>query len=229
MDSESGTSGRRGLTAWLLPMAAFLGFLVLASLLPGVGKNFWLVSPQYWIYPLQAFICGGLVIWFWREYQFRPPARIILTLAIGLLVFAGWIAPQQFFGFAPRTNGFNPEVFAAQSACWTTVILRFVRLVLVVPFVEEIFWRGFLLRYLIDEKFHRVPVGTFSWLSFAVVTLGFGFSHAPEDRIAALITGALYNGVAYRTKSLASCVLAHAATNLLLGLWIMKTRQWGFW
>jgi CAAX prenyl protease-like protein len=82
---------------------------------------------------------------------------------------------------------------------------------------------------LINEKFHRVPFGTFSWLSFTVVTLGFGFSHSPEDRIAALITGALYNCVAYRTRNLASCVLAHAVTNLLLGLWIMKTRQWGFW
>src|SRR6266576_3557256 len=40
---------------------------------------------------------------------------------------------------------------------------------------------------------------------------------------------ALYNVVAYRTQSFASCVLAHAVTNLLLGLWIMQTRQWGFW
>jgi membrane protease YdiL (CAAX protease family) len=39
----------------------------------------------------------------------------------------------------------------------------------------------------------------------------------------------LYNLVAYRTRSLASCVVAHAVTNLLLGLWIMATRQWGFW
>ena len=75
----------------------------------------------------------------------------------------------------------------------------------------------------------RVQVGTFSWLSFSVVTLGFGFSHSAEDRIAALLTGVLYNWVAYRTKSLASCVLVHAVTNFLLGLWIMQTRQWGFW
>jgi CAAX prenyl protease-like protein len=228
MDSESEESGKRALAASVLPMAAFLGLLVLASLLPGVGKGFGLVSPEYWIYPVQTFICGGLLIWFWREYHFRPPARILFVSAIGLLAFACWVAPQQFFGFAPRPKGFNPDVFAGP-AYWTTVILRFVRLVLVVPLVEEIFWRGFLLRYLINEKFHRVPFGTFSWLSFTVVTLGFGFSHSPEDRIAALITGALYNCVAYRTRNLASCVLAHAVTNLLLGLWIMKTRQWGFW
>jgi membrane protease YdiL (CAAX protease family) len=54
-------------------------------------------------------------------------------------------------------------------------------------------------------------------------------SHSQADWAAAVITGALYNLVAYRTKSLSSCILTHAGTNLLLGLWIMQTRQWGFW
>jgi CAAX prenyl protease-like protein len=95
--------------------------------------------------------------------------------------------------------------------------------------VEEIFWRGFLLRYLVSERFSAVAIGTFSWLSFTVVTLAFGLAHSPADWVAALICGALYNVVAYRTRSLTSCVITHATTNLLLGLWIMQTRQWGFW
>ena len=107
--------------------------------------------------------------------------------------------------------------------------MRFVRLVLVVPLVEEIFWRGFLLRYLIAERFETVPFGTFSWLSFTAVTAAFCFSHSRPDWPAAIATGALYNLVAYRTRSLASCVLAHVLTNLALGAWIMMTKQWGFW
>jgi hypothetical protein len=101
--------------------------------------------------------------------------------------------------------------------------------VVVAPLVEEIFWRGFLLRYLNNEKFTSIAVGTFSWSSFLVVTVAFGFSHPRADWMPALICGALYNLVACRTHSLASCVVAHAITNLLLGLWIMQTRQWGFW
>jgi uncharacterized protein len=62
-----------------------------------------------------------------------------------------------------------------------------------------------------------------------VVTVGFMLVHSTADWPAALLTGALYNWVAYRTKSLAACVLAHAFTNLLPGVWIMNTRQWGFW
>ena len=94
--------------------------------------------------------------------------------------------------------------------------------------MEEIFWRAFLLRFLIDEEFERVPFGKFSWPSFVIVTIAFALSHSRPDWIAALVCGSLYNDVAYRSCSLSSCILAHATTNLLLGLWIMHTRQWGF-
>jgi CAAX prenyl protease-like protein len=211
-------------------MAVFVTLLALIGAVRNAAGGFWLASPEYWIYPAQTLICGALLVWFWREYELRPPAAVWFAVAIGLLVFVLWIAPQQFFGAAPRLVGFDPQVFAAQPAMyWTTVVLRFARLVIVVPLVEEIFWRGFLLRYLIDERFTGIPIGRFSWVSFTAVTIAFGLAHAPADWFAALATGALYNLVAYRTRSLASCVVAHALTNLLLGLWIMTTRQWGFW
>lgn len=220
MDSEQPRSDKRKLAAFTLPMGVFLALLLVTS--AGI--------PVYWTYPAQTVVCGALLIWLWREYEFGPPRTVWFALLIGAAVFALWIAPQQFLGFEPRRVGFDPDVFAAQPALyWATVAFRFLRLVIVVPLVEEIFWRGFLLRYLINERFTAVVVGTFSWLSFAVVTIVFGFSHSRPDWIAALICGALYNLVAYQTRSLASCVVAHATTNLLLGLWIMQTRQWGFW
>lgn len=230
MDSVSNTTGRGKLRAYTVPMLVFIGSLGLVSLGKMVGGAFWLSSPEYWVFPLQTLCCGGLLVWFWREYDFCSTRGLVFALLIGLAVFLLWISPQAFLRFPPRAEGFNPDLFAAQPiAYWGTVLLRFLRLVIVVPLVEEIFWRGFLLRYFINEKFETVPLGTFSWLSFTVVTLGFTFAHSPADWFAAAITGALYNIVAYRTKSLSACVIAHATTNLLLGLWIMHTKQWGFW
>lgn len=222
--------GNRKLLAYALPMGLFLGFLALDSGLKKIGGPFWLSTPEYWLYPTQTIVCAALLIWFRREYEFAKFRRPLFTIAIGILVFVLWISPQVFFRFAPRLVGFDPSVFAGQPfAYWFTVIFRFLRLVVVVPFVEEIFWRGFLLRYLIKEKFEDVPFGAFSWLSFIAVSLAFCFAHTAPDWIAAFITGMLYNAVAYRTKSLTSCVVVHAITNLLLGLWIMQTQQWGFW
>ena len=230
MDSAGNKLDMRKLAAFLAPMAAFLTLLGLNSTLEKPGGAFWLASPRVLDLP------GA-------NDHLRPAASLVLARISVRGSQADWVpgggcpccfravdfAPA-FFGFAPRIDGFNPEVFSDQPAAyWATVFFRFLRLVVVVPLVEEIFWRGFLLRYLINEKFYAVPVGAFSWLSFALVTVGFGLAHSRADWIPALITGALYNWVAYRTKSLSSCVLAHAITNLLLGLWIMKTRQWGFW
>jgi CAAX prenyl protease-like protein len=211
-------------------MGVFMGLLGLVSLFKMIGGSFWLTSPEYWLFPLQTLVCGGLLLWYWREYDFHGFRGVFFGVVIGLLVFAIWISPQAFFGSAPRTDGFDPNTFAGQPAAyWATLLLRFLRLVIVVPLIEEIFWRGFLLRYLINDKFEAVPFGAFSWLSFAVVTGFFTFAHSSADWIAAAITGALYNLVAYRTQSLGACVIAHALTNLLLGIWIMNTKQWGFW
>lgn len=230
MNSLTTPSHGSKLLAYVLPMGVFIGLLALVTPLKIIGGAFWLRAPEYWLFPLQTLVCGVLLLRYWREYEFHGLKRLGFAVGIAVIVFVIWIAPQQFFGAAPRTEGFDPQTFAAQPPLyWATVLLRFLRLVVVVPLVEEVFWRGFLLRYFINDKFEAVPIGEFSWLSFGVVVVGFTFVHSSADWIAAAITGALYNVVAYRTKSLGSCVVAHAITNLLLGLWIMHTQQWGFW
>lgn len=192
--------------------------------------EFIFANPKYWIFPLQTLICGGLILTYWKNYQLSAPKKIGFTLAIAILVFGIWIAPQELLGSAPRNDGFDPTPLASNPYLyWGTLGFRFLRLVIVVPFIEEIFWRGFLLRYLIREDFEQLPFGSYTWTSFGIVTLMFGLAHWGPDFVPALICGALYNGIAIHTRSLSSCVLAHAVTNLLLGIYIMATRQWGFW
>jgi len=151
--------------------------------------------------------------------------KLFLTLgAVAVLCLAqyAWTCHHE------RITGWS-FVLASLAVLAVNLGLRFLRLVVVVPLLEEIFWRGFLLRYLINEDFTQVPMGAFSWLSFGVVTAGFCFEHSLPDWPAAILTGALYNLVAYRTRSLSSCVLVHAVTNALLGAYVLHTRQWGFW
>jgi uncharacterized protein len=220
-------SHRRSLLAHVVPMFVFLVLLAVSQLLKG---SVVLRHSEFWIYPTQTVLCGALLLWFRRCYEFHGLKDVAFTLLIGFGVFVIWIAPQQLFNFPSRNVGFDPSLLTNNAAnYWLSVTFRFLRLVVVVPVMEEIFWRAFLLRFLIDEYFEQVQFGKFSWLSFAIVTVAFTFSHSRPDWVAAFVCGVLYNVVAYRTRSLASCTLAHATTNLLLGLWIMQTRQWGFW
>jgi CAAX prenyl protease-like protein len=209
--------------AFIAPFAVFLLMLCAGDLL-GAGA-------KYWLYPLQTLVSGAVVIWFWPAYSFRAPVRVGFTIVIAVIVLLAWISPQELF-HAPRrvAGGFDPTVPGGNTSLYYAgLTMRFLRLVVIVPFIEEIFWRGFLLRYLIRDDFASLPFGSFTWLSFGAVTAGFCIEHHAVDWPAAILAGALYNLVAYRTRSLASCVLAHAVTNLLLGIYIMRTGQWGFW
>ena len=214
------------LRAYCAPFILFLLLIGLIDLLSKLGVS----NSQYWVFPLQTLVCGALVTVFWKRYDLAFPRRILFTVAIALLVLGIWVSPQELFGKPHRLDGFDPTVFTPGSLpYWATLGFRFLRMAVVVPFVEEIFWRGFLLRYLIKEDFESVPFGTFTWRSFGIVTVFFMLEHQPADYPAAFATGILFNWIAIRTRSLSSCILAHAITNLLLGFYIMATRQWGFW
>ncbi|MGA7212719.1 MAG: CAAX prenyl protease-related protein [Terrimicrobiaceae bacterium] len=226
-------TNRRNLIGYTLPFAVFMAFLVLNSALASLfqtSDRLPLSQPQYWIFPLQTAVCAALLLVFWQTYPLLEFQGWSLGALAGVFVFFVWISPQALFGAPDRTRGFDPAVFRESAALYgLTVVARFARLVIVVPLVEEIFWRGFLMRYLINGKFTSVALGTFQPFSFFAVAVLFMLVHSSADWIPSLITGLLFNGVAAFTKNLWACVVAHAVANLGLGIYIMATRQWGFW
>lgn len=223
------TSARSPFVPYIAPFAIFLLFIGLDQLLTGSVPD-GAISPKYWIYPLQTVVCAVVLAIYWKHYFFRPLGLWWMGAVAGIVALAIWISPQVIFNAPARIDGFNPGVFSEGGwLYWLTVITRFVRLVLVVPLVEEIFWRGFLMRYLVKEDFQNVPFGTYRPLAFFGTALLFMLEHGPADYPAALLTGIIYNAVAVKTKSLFACVVAHAVTNAALGFYIMATRQWGFW
>jgi uncharacterized protein len=208
--------------AYIVPFAAYMALMAVANLFP--------LSERFWMYPSQTIICGALLIWYWAVYKLKAPQGTIFTLITAVLMLIIWISPQLVFRLPWRFIGFDPTAFKATPAFYyAAVTIRFIRLAVIVPFIEEIFWRSFLLRYLVSDDFESVPPGTYTWLSFWVVTAGFCMEHKFPDWPAAILAGALFNLIYYRTRSLSSCVLAHAVANFLLGIYIMRTGQWGFW
>jgi CAAX prenyl protease-like protein len=219
--------------AYVAPFFAFMALLLVAEIIGKLfeGQALWIVgAPRYWVFPLQTVVCAAVLARYWRDYEWGRLRNPVFTLAVAALTFFIWVAPQEWFHQPRRIEGFDPWFFGNNGAVTIiSVATRFIRLVVVVPLLEEIFWRGFLLRYLIHPDFVRVPFGAFRWSSFGAVSLLFAIAHWGPDFIPALITGALFNLVAHRTRSLVCCVLTHAVTNLLLGIYILKTGQWGFW
>jgi CAAX prenyl protease-like protein len=221
------------LAAYSAPFVLFMGGLALVGAVQALGGSsgaLLLAKPEYWVYPLQTLVCGAALVFFWGRYDFGKSGAWLPAMAVGLIALGLWLVPQALPGSSPRLDGFDPTVFSGSPLLyWLTVVARFARLVIVVPLVEEIFWRGFLMRYLIREDFTKIPLGAYDTRSFFGVAALFMLVHSMPDWPAAFVTGLLYNGLLVRTKSLSACVAAHAVTNLGLGIYIMATRQWGFW
>jgi CAAX prenyl protease-like protein len=109
--------------------------------------------------------------------------------------------------------------------------MRFIRAAVVVALVEEIFWRGFLMRFVCDwEGDHwKQPFGRAHWKSYVIVTGLFVLAHGTADWAGGLVYGSLTYLLCVWSKNLGACVVMHATANFLMGVYIMKTGTYGLW
>lgn len=245
-------------TLWVrrqvIPFAIFMGFLLLLQVAGGFfavdlpSQPWWRRAPEHWIYPLQTIACLVVLVRWWRSYEFRWSLRwSLIGVVFGVVGIGFWILPThlfdllsltkdgwwKWFGFAPRRDGFNPsEVFLeGDPAWWTSLIFRFVRAAVVVALVEEIFWRSFVMRLVLDwdGDYWKQPFGKPRWVSFAVVTGLFMVAHAPVDYFGAFIYGSLTYVLCIWSRNLGACVVMHFVANLLMGLYAMGFGKYGLW
>ena len=201
-------------------------FLLLTTL-EGVGDK----SLYLWLYGLKVVIVTTLLLFFSQPRQdIRWSRRVLLpAITIGLAVFALWIALEQWFPYPHLGErvGFNP--FAELGGWYLPVFLtlRVYGLVLMVPVMEELFWRSFLLRYFTDPDFQKVPMGAFSGPAFGIVAIAFGLSHS--EWLVAILCACAYALLLKVTRSLYACVVAHITTNLALGCYIIWAQAWTYW
>lgn len=237
--------------AHVLPMAVFLLFLAVPGWVAVENSElpWYRRAPEHWVYPVQTLVCGFLLLVFRQHYTLRPWRGLGLAVVLGVAGIALWVAPAllreawlhqgheeagwwRWLGMAAREGGFDPGVLAPWPG-WqaAAVAMRLLRMVVVVPLVEELLWRGYVMRYAAAQEgdWQKVPFGTHDWRAFFIVTGLVVLAHQPEDYAAALVWGVLMYGLAVRTRSLGACVLMHAVGNALLGVWVLKTGRWGFW
>lgn len=234
--SITATAFGKAATARIVPFAAFMAFIAVddvTRLFAAGGLLDLSDTALYYLYPVKTVMAGVLLYFYLSRYQEFSPrdlTRVKQTLAccaLGIVTFLLWIHVTWTPGSAAAPAGFNPTLLADP---WTRAVLTVFRVagaVLVVPLMEELFWRSFLLRYLIDADFESVPLGRFTWPSFLTTVLLFGLEH--HFILAGMAAGAIYSLILYRTRSLAQCVLAHAVTNLLLAAYVLSTGNWYFW
>jgi len=208
----------------VLPFLVYLGFLLIAELLERAGVP---AQQLRWLYPVKTVAVAATLVLFWRHYTelHQWNARAALAVVAGLGVFWLWISLNQGWMLIGTPGGYDPRT--AGGLDWTLVVVRIAGAALVVPVMEELFWRSFLLRWLDSIDFAAVDPARVSLRSAAVAAVLFGFEH--NQWLAGIVAGAVYSLLFMRTRSLWTAIIAHATTNGVLGIWIVITETWSFW
>ncbi|MCI0534684.1 MAG: CAAX prenyl protease-related protein [Verrucomicrobiales bacterium] len=211
-------------------------------------------TSQYWFY-LAKVIVGAWAIWLMRP--FVPEMRWQFgweAVIVGIIVFVLWVGLDPFYpsgeqlvqnylcpvlkkldleSWCPQPSEskspWNP--FASfptnQGLAWVIAMGRVFGSTLVVPPLEEVFYRSFLYRYVVRPDFQNVSLNTFKLGPFLIVAVIFGLAH--REWLPGILCAAAYQGLVIRRNRLGDAIVAHAITNFLLGLWVIWRDDWHFW
>jgi hypothetical protein len=220
----------RAAWAHVIPFALFMALLALRGAAPVDGS--WGFDTR-WLYALQTLAVGAALFVLWRHYGelFRQnlpsPREWLLCLAVGLVVFVLWInLDASWMLLGESTASFVPTDTSGRLD-WPLIAFRLAGAALVVPLMEELFWRSFLMRWIDRPIFESVDPQTVSLK--AVVLSTFVFTLAHTQWLAAVVAGLVYAWIYRHTGKLWTAVAAHAVTNAALGAWVIRTGNWSFW
>jgi uncharacterized protein len=214
------------------PFAALLSILALER---------WSALPPLTVEAGAAILLTAVIVLVWRyvpDLQ-RDKLRIRYpfgTLVIGVGMFGIWIAPDVLIsGYRHHVwfenwllGRFTPGLTEAARAHPAVIWLRAARAIVFVPFAEELFWRAWMMRWIVRDKFLTIPLGAYSPSGFWIVALLFGLEHGPQWDVG-IIAGVIYNWWMVRTRSLGDLILVHALTNACLSAYVIGTGKWEYW
>ena len=218
--------------AWcrILPYAIYLGFLALEQLTAALGSEQWPGFDLRWLYPAKVVTVLIALLWLWPRYQeLRSSLKwleVMQATTAGIGVWVLWIALDQEWASLGESSGFDPRgpdghVLPPLAA------FRVFGAAIVVPVMEELFWRSFIMRWLVRQEFLTVEAASVRLSAFLITAVLFGMQH--HLWVAGIVAGLIYGGLYVRTGNLWISILAHAVTNGALGVWVLANGQWRLW
>ena len=193
-------------------------------------QSFFDESAKYWLYVVRSLVAIWVI---WAIKPVVPELRwsfSIEAVLVGIGVIAIWIFADPLYGkFVDVKSHWNPHQQFGQGSilAWFFIVSRILFSSLVVPPLEEMFYRSFMYRSFIKAEFEKVPLTLFHLGSFLITSTIFGIIH--REWLAGILCGAAYQWLVIRRGHLGDAITAHAISNFLLGLWVVYKEEWYFW
>ncbi len=225
--ADEGPLFTRAAWARILPFLTYILFILVAELL---GRFGWNAHDLRWLYAVKISAVMLVLFLFRRHYTELRDARLgagaaAVALVAGFVVLVLWVSLNADWMIVGSPDGFKPV--DGGRIDWLMVAVRIFGAALVVPVMEELFWRSFLMRWIASPDFEKVDPARVGVKAFAVTVVLFGFEH--NLWLAGIVAGAAYGFLYVRHRTLWSPIVAHALTNGLLGAWIVYTGNWSYW
>jgi CAAX prenyl protease-like protein len=211
-------------SAYILPFATFLLFVAAGNYIPSLYAA---------SYVARAVIVGAMLVAWWPRYTTVRWSSWWLGIVVGVIGVIQWVGMQiwlqnHFSYFKPATDLFDPTRALSPSWLYPFLVVRIAGAAVVVPIMEELFWRDYLWRLMISSNFQTVRIGERSLKALLIVSIAFSTVHG-NWWLTAIVWAVLIALLLVYTKSLGACIVAHAVTNLLLAIYVLQTRDWSFW
>ncbi len=229
MPAHPTDSRRPGTIFGRSPMAAYIGPVVVFGVLTALEDY----VPASWYgvaYAVKAVaVTASLVLARRIRTDIHPTATVVLPAVVtGLVMFVAWLAIERIpYPHLSERVAFNPFESMQAPGVWAFLGVRLYGLVVMVPIMEELFWRSFLLKYVSDLDLDATPPGQFTtgalWTMIGLSAI------AHQEWLAGAAASGVYALLLVRTRSLFATVLAHAVTNAALGVYILVAGEWQLW
>ena len=206
--------------ALVAPYAVWMASMML---LPATG----------WAYAVRsaatlACLALGWILWRRAGGKIVMPGAmdILVGAAAGLAVWAIWVLPEDFSWYqrlfvagcdGTTTATASPSPYEPAVCGWPLTLARLAGSAFVISAAEELFFRKWLYEWLGG----RESRSAFFWMLAL-----FAVEH--NRWLVAIVAGAVYGILAIR-RSLGTAIIAHAVTNLVLGIQVIATGNWNFW
>jgi len=205
--------------AYLVPFLAILGASFLSKSASGYFE---------WLYPLR-FLAAAVALWLFRRHYRSLDWRFDRCAPLtGIAIFLLWIAPGLLFHLDQSSPLGAALAALPPGSRYLWIAFRIAAAVITVPLAEELAFRGYLARRIMDREFDLVSFTRLSAIAIAASSLVFGLLHG-QNWLLGILAGLAFSAVLRRRGRIGDAVVAHAVSNLLLALWVLTRGAWGLW